>query len=50
MVDKNGVILNLFKSSQEAEKKTGFCHSNILKVCRGKRNHVGGYYFKYASN
>lgn len=47
MLDEYGNILNTFKSSKEAERQTGLCHSNISKVCTGKRNHVGGYYFKY---
>lgn len=47
MIDTNGKIVSKFKSIKEAEDKTGLCHSNIAKVCKGKRNHVGGYHFKY---
>jgi hypothetical protein len=47
MIDKNGNILSRFNSLIEAENETGLCHSNIAKVCNNKRNHVGGYYFKY---
>lgn len=47
MIDKNGEIVSKFKSIIDAEKQTGLCHSNIAKVCKGKRNYVGGYHFKY---
>lgn len=50
MIDNFGNIITTFKSIKEAENKTGLCHSNISKVCNGKRNHVGGFVFKYANS
>jgi hypothetical protein len=49
MIDKNGKIVNQFDSITEAESVTNLCHSNISKVCNGKRNFVGGFNFKYVN-
>ncbi len=36
-----------YVSLSEAERQIGIDHSNISACCRGKRNHTGGYKFKY---
>lgn len=37
----------LFHSIMEAERQTGIAHSSISKVCKGKLNYAGNYYWKY---
>ena len=44
--DKSTVV-DIFKSSQDAARQTGCLQSKISLVCNGKRNHTGGYYWKY---
>ena len=41
-------IINIFKSTLEAERITGINHRSISKVCRGKYKTSGGYIWKYA--
>ena len=48
-IDKNGNIINKFKSCREAEISIG-CNShcaNIWNVCNGKRKYHKGYYWSY---
>ena len=40
-------IINIFKSTREAEKITGIKHNSISKVCRGIRKTAGNYKWKY---
>lgn len=40
-------IIQIFKSLTEASKKLGVSVSKISLVCSGKRNHTGGFVFKY---
>lgn len=55
--DKNMKYINRFKSSVEAQEKTGICSRNILQVCsktpfnnKGNvRKTAGGYIWKYES-
>ncbi len=41
----NGV---LYQSQREASISLGICYKHIPDVCKGRRNHVGGYKFQYA--
>ncbi|WP_431133696.1 NUMOD1 domain-containing DNA-binding protein [Psychroserpens mesophilus] len=43
---KEGTIIE-FDSVAEASKVTGCNKSSIAKVCRGERNHAGGFIWKY---
>ena len=42
-----GEEINRFSSASEASQSTGANKSSIAKVCRGERNHAGGYIWKY---
>jgi hypothetical protein len=44
--DKTTLIRN-FKSVKEAMEVTGMSDAKICMVCKGKRNHTGGYFWKY---
>ena len=44
--DKNGVLLNNYKSAAEAEKQTGIAHSNIIACLKGRRNTAGGFIWR----
>lgn len=44
---KNGVVINEYKSTKEAERKTGILCQNIGKVALCKRNKAGGYQWRY---
>lgn len=46
-LDKNGKIINTFKSIREAERMTGIDSSGIAKCCKGKRKIAGGYCWRY---
>lgn len=39
--------LELYNSCKEAANQTGFDHSGIIKVCKGKKKTCGGYKWKY---
>jgi group I intron endonuclease len=41
--DSEGKEIACFKSIAEASKHTGINKSSIAKVCRGERNHAGGF-------
>ena len=43
----DGEELNNFSSVSEASKSTGINKSSIAKVCRGERNHAGGFMWSY---
>lgn len=43
----NGEMIKIFSSIREAERKTGSCSSNIVKVCKGKQATHHGYEWKY---
>ena len=45
--DKNMCEIKEFKSITEASLKTGIDISSISKICRGIRNSINGYIFKY---
>lgn len=44
---KNGRLAGVFKSSNDAERKTKICARNIRSVCSGKRKRAGGYEWYY---
>jgi len=46
-LDDEWNIVGEFKSISEAFKQTGINKSSIAKVCRGERNHAGGFHWKY---
>lgn len=37
----------IYKNATEAEKDTGYCRCNILRVCQGKRKTVNNTHWKY---
>ena len=45
----NGKFIKEYPSALEAEKQTGFDHSNIAKCINGKYKHTGGFIWKYQS-
>lgn len=45
-----GTHLETFDCITDAETKTKVAHENISKVARGKRNHAGGYKWRYVNN
>lgn len=42
-----GKVLKVWGSPIDVTKELGIAHQNISKVCRGKRNKAGGYFWKY---
>ena len=42
-----GEFLKKYNSVIEAQRETGVPNPNIVKVCKGIRNHAGGYIWKY---
>ena len=44
---KDNKIIATFYGTNEAERKTGIPCTNIVKCCRGKYKHAGGYQWKY---
>ena len=44
---KNGIVVNVFVSIQEAARKGNFSATAICKVCKGKRNLHKGYKWRY---
>lgn len=45
--DLNGNKICEYESVKEAVEKTGLNQSSIVMCCQGKRNHTGGFIFKY---
>lgn len=45
--DKNGNFIQEFSSQKDAAKKLGLSQGNINATLNGKRNHTGGYTFRY---
>jgi len=41
------ILIATFNSIKEAMEKTGCKDNRISTVCKGKRNHTGGYFWKY---
>jgi len=46
-LDIENNLIAVFSSVSEASKVTGCNKSSIAKVCRGERNHAGGFLWKY---
>lgn len=46
-MDCDGNLIDQFKSISEATEVTGINKSSIAKVCRGERNHAGGYKWSF---
>ena len=44
---KDGELIAEYPSAREAERNTGFNHSNICRCCKGKIKSCGGYIWKY---
>lgn len=49
-IDKNGVIVDTFKSLKEAERNTGIKASNISKVITKSSKSAGGYKWEYTES
>lgn len=47
MCDFDGTVIKEFESVKQAVVETGLSQGNIVMCCQGKRNHTGGYVFKY---
>jgi len=47
MLDSCGNKIREFESVKEAVRETGLNQGLIVMVCQGKRNHTGGYVFRY---
>lgn len=47
MFDRDSNKIREFESIKEAVKETGLHQGLIVMVCQGKRNHTGGYIFRY---
>lgn len=45
--DNEGNLVNEFESIADAERKTGVNNSKITMCCKHRRNHAGGYVWKY---
>ncbi len=45
-----GEYLNTFSSALQASEQTGLNHSNICACCRGERNYVGIYQWRYKNS
>ena len=46
-IDDSGKIIREYLSVGEAERQLGIHHSAISRCCAGKREHAGGYCWKY---
>lgn len=44
---KNNIIINIYGSALEAERKTGVKSAKISLVCSGKRNRTGGFEWRF---
>lgn len=47
MLTKDGLPVQMFVSTREAEKETGIGHSHISQCCHGSRNSAGGYRWQF---
>lgn len=47
---KCGKFIAEFESAQQASDILGFPRGSISRVCRGERNHTGGFVFKFKNN
>lgn len=42
-------LINIYDSTRDVERKTGFSHSHIAKCCNNKYKTVGGYKWSYSN-
>lgn len=47
-MDLEGVVIAEYKSVTNASKETGISKTCISRVCRGERNHAGGFRWSYS--
>ena len=47
-LSKNNEILHFYRSTMDAQKRTGINNANISSCCLGKRKTAGGFCWKYA--
>lgn len=45
--DLNKILIQKWDSTIDASKQLNINNSNIIKVCNGKRNHTGGFFWSY---
>lgn len=50
MLDKDGNVIKSFDSIKDAARSTGIKSCSISDVCRGRRGHTHGTYWRYASD
>ncbi|CAB1251658.1 HNH endonuclease [Ruminococcaceae bacterium BL-6] len=46
----HGELIKIYKSTQEAERETGFNHCNICRCCNGKLHTYKNYIWKYINS
>ena len=46
----DGRYIATYPSTREAERQTGIASEQISRVCKGKNNHAGHFFWKYADN
>jgi hypothetical protein len=46
--EKDGTFIKTWGSIVDVERELGIHHQHISKVCRGERNHTGGFKWKYS--
>ena len=49
-INKDGEIVHIFNSSNEAARVLNLCRQNINKVCNGERHSTGGFKFQYLNS
>lgn len=47
-LDSSGIVVSRFRSTREAERRTGHRNSHIVQCCNGKRKTHHGYFWRYA--
>jgi len=46
-ISKDNVVVNIYKSTRDAERQTGIFHNSISKCCNLLQSTAGGFYWKY---
>ena len=49
MISQNRKIRKTFQCIMDAEKCTGINNSSIIRCCKGKQKHAGGFVWRYAT-
>lgn len=47
-IDKSNNVINIYKSTRDAERQTGILHNSISNCCNLKQATAGGFYWIYA--